>query len=400
MNRSVEITDFVQHELDFLETLHQRRSLKRLEQESAARVSYSGKILINFSSNDYLGLASHPRVKAAAQEAIDRYHASAASSRLICGNLEVHERLEAEIARFKQREAALVFSSGYLANLGILAALAGENDQIFSDALNHASIIDGCRLSRAQVLVYRHRDLDHLESLLRQAPPARRRLLVSDAVFSMGGDIVDLPDLVRLARAHDCLLILDEAHATGVLGQTGHGTVEHFAAQGMISAGEQCVNLEMGTLSKAVGSFGGFVACSASMREFLINKARSFIFSTALPPASAGAGIEGLRLIEEEPFRRKTLWQHFGSLKHQLEAHGFDVSGAQTPILPLTFGEEAFALHMSQQLAAMGYFVPAIRPPSVPKGTSRLRITLSAAHSAEEVKGLGDALAMLAGKKS
>ena len=193
-------------------------------------MSYRGKRLVNFSSNDYLGLASHPRVKAAAQAAIEEFHASAGSSRLICGNLEIHERLESRLACFKQKEAALVFSSGYAANLGIIPALAGAGDQIFSDALNHASIIDGCRLSRAQVFVYRHRDLNHLESMLRGAPAARRRLLVSDAVFSMDGDVADLPGLTALAVAHDCLLMLDEAHSTGVLGSTGSGIVGRIIA--------------------------------------------------------------------------------------------------------------------------------------------------------------------------
>jgi 8-amino-7-oxononanoate synthase len=387
--------DFVNAELNRLEAVNQRRILKRLWQQDAHRVCYAGKTLVSFSSNDYLALASHPRVKAAAAAALEQHHASAASSRLVCGNLQIHEQLEEELARFKQREAALVFSSGYLANLGILTALAGEPDQIFSDALNHASIIDGCRLSSARVFVYRHQDMDHLETLLQQAPAARRRLLVSDAVFSMDGDVADLPALISLAEAHDCLLILDEAHATGVLGPSGRGIVEHFTAQGLIPKDRPCVHLEIGTLSKAVGSFGGFVACSASMREFLINKSRSLIFSTALPPASAGAAIEGIRLIQEEPFHRETLWRNVDHLKSQLLECGLDVDAAQTPILPLTLGEEAAALSMSKQLIDRGYFVPAIRPPSVPKGTSRLRVTVSAAHSAEEIAGFGEALTAL-----
>ena len=389
-------TDFVLDELEHLESLNQRRFLKSLEHANAREVSYRGKRLVNFSSNDYLGLASHPRVKAAAQAAIEEFHASAGSSRLICGNLEIHERLESRLACFKQKEAALVFSSGYAANLGIIPALAGAEDQIFSDALNHASIIDGCRLSRAQVFVYRHRDLNHLESLLRGAPAARRRLLVSDAVFSMDGDVADLPGLTALAVAHDCLLMLDEAHATGVLGSTGSGIVEYFVEQGRLAPGRDYVNVAMGTLSKALGSFGGFVACSASLREFLINKSRSFIFATALPPSAAGAALESLQLLREEPFRRESLWRNFDALKNCLGEGGFDVMVSETPIVPLAFGAEAAALQMSERLTERGYFVPAIRPPSVPKGTSRLRITLCASHSLDEVEGLAKELSELA----
>jgi len=389
-------TDFVLDELEHLDSLHQRRSLKSLEHANARVVSYRGKRLVNFSSNDYLGLASHPRVKAAAQAAIEEFHASAGSSRLICGNLEIHERLESRLASFKQKEAALVFSSGYAANLGIIPAVAGAGDQIFSDALNHASIIDGCRLSRAQVFVYRHRDLNHLESLLRGAPAARRRLLVSDAVFSMDGDVADLPGLTALAVAHDCLLMLDEAHATGVLGSTGSGIVEYFVEQGRLAPGRDYVNVAMGTLSKALGSFGGFVACSANLREFLINKSRSFIFATALPPSAAGAALESLQLLREEPFRRESLWRNFGALKNCLGEGGFDVMVSETPIVPLAFGAEAAALKMSERLTERGYFVPAIRPPSVPKGTSRLRITLCASHLLDEVEGLAKELSQLA----
>ena len=389
-------TDFILDELERLEGLNQRRFLKSLDQANAREVSYRGKRLVNFSSNDYLGLASHPRVKAAAQAAIEEFHASAGSSRLICGNLGIHERLESRLACFKQKEAALVFSSGYAANLGIITALAGEGDQIFSDALNHASIIDGCRLSRAQVFVYRHKDLSHLERLLREAPAARRRLLVSDAVFSMDGDVADLPGLAALAAMHDCLLMLDEAHATGVLGSTGSGIVEYFVERGSLAPDKRCVDVAMGTLSKALGSFGGFVACSASLREFLINKARSFIFATALPPSAAAAALESLQLINEEPFRRESLWKNFGALKGRLSEGGFDVTASETPILPLTFGAEVAALGMSDRLADRGYFVPAIRPPSVPKGTSRLRITLCANHSGDEVEGLAKELSELA----
>ena len=385
-------TDFIVNELERLESVSQRRFLKSIERGNARQVLYCQRSLVNFSSNDYLGLASHPRVKAAAQGAIEEFHASAGSSRLICGNLEVHERLEARLATFKEKEAALVFGSGYAANLGIITALMGEGDQIFSDALNHASIIDGCRLSRAQVFIYRHQNLNHLEELLREAPAARRRLIISDAVFSMDGDIADLPGLAALAAMHDCLLMLDEAHATGVLGSTGRGIQQHFVERGELAAGDQCVDLAMGTLSKALGSFGAFIACSSELREFLINKARSFIFATALPPSAVGAALESLQMLSDEPSRRAALWANSGTLKGLLSDVGFDVGASETPILPIAFGTEAAALGMSERLNERGYFVPAIRPPSVPKGTSRLRIAVCATHSREELEGLAKEL--------
>ena len=227
-----------------------------------------------------------------------------------------------------------------------------------------------------------------MEDLLQKAPAARRRLLVSDAVFSMDGDVADLPGLAALAAAHECLLMLDEAHATGVLGSTGRGIVEHFVERGRLTAGKDCVDVAMGTLSKALGSFGGFVACSADLREFLINKARSFIFATALPPSAAGAALESLQLLSADSFRREALWKNLGDLKERLIRGGFDITTSETPILPLRFGVEASALRVSEQLTGRGYFVPAIRPPSVPKGTSRLRVTLCANHSGGEIEGL------------
>lgn len=385
--------DFIEEELQQLDSLQRRRSLKRLEQGGSHHLRYRGRHFVNFSSNDYLGLSEHPSVKRAAQDAIEHYHASAASSRLICGNLAIHEQLEEELARFKRREAALLFSSGYMTNLGILTALAGENDQIFSDQLNHASIIDGCRLSRARVFVYRHKDSNHLDSLLRQAPPCRRRLIVSDALFSMDGDLADLPSLLELAGRHGCLLVLDEAHATGVVGSRGSGVVEHFIERGVIAPGEECVDLVMGTLSKALGSFGGFVACSKAMRDLLVNKARSFIFSTALPPAAAGAALASLKLIQEEPSRREALRKNEHLLRKGLQTSGMDLGLSESPIVPVIFGEEVAALRVSEALAERGYFVPAIRPPSVPQGSSRLRVTVTAAHSAEEVGQLVTATA-------
>jgi 8-amino-7-oxononanoate synthase len=385
--------DFVRDELVRIESLHQKRSLKRLETSNARTVVFEGKELVNFSSNDYLGLSQDERVQKAAQEAIDRYHASSASSRLICGNISLHEQLEEELADFKGREAALVFSSGYMANLGLLSALAGEGDLICSDELNHASIIDGCRLSKARTLVFRHKELNHLESLLKRPVTSGRKLIVSDSVFSMDGDLSDVSGLMQLAEKYGALLMLDEAHATGILGRGGRGAIEHFEDLGGIKKTMHCVDVEMGTLSKALGSFGGFVACDRSMRDFLINKSRPFIFSTALPPASVGAARASLAIVRQESAIRKKLWENTRMLKEQLHAQEFETGPSQTPIVPVCFGSEARALGVSAGLMKRGFFVPAIRPPTVPKGTSRLRLTVSAAHSEAEIGALVHALA-------
>jgi len=384
--------DFVHDELDRIDSLHQRRSLMRLESVRSGTVVFEGQELVNFSSNDYLGLSQDKRVQNAAKDAIDRYHASAASSRLICGNMSLHEQLEEELAEFKGREAALIFSSGYMANVGLLSTLAGEGDLICSDELNHASIIDGCRLSKAKTVVFLHKDLNHLESLLKRTATSRRKLIVSDSVFSMDGDLSDVAGLMELSRKHDALLMLDEAHATGVLGRKGRGAIDHFEDQGKITESTGCVHVEMGTLSKALGSFGGFAACDRSMRDFLINRSRPFIFSTALPPASVGAARASLGIVRQESAIREKLWENTRMLKKKLREHQFDTGPSQTPILPICFGSEARALEVSAGLMKRGFFVPAIRPPTVPKGTSRLRLTVSALHSKAEIEGLVQAL--------
>jgi len=384
--------DFVHDELARIESLEQRRSLKRFESVNSRTVVFEGKALVNFSSNDYLGLSQDERVQNAAKAAIDRYHASSASSRLVCGNVRLLEQLEEELAEFKGRESALVFSSGYMANVGLLSTLVGEGDLIYSDELNHASIIDGCRLSKARTRVFRHNDLNHLASLLQQAPVPGRILIVSDSVFSMDGDLADIAGLVELSRKYDALLMLDEAHATGILGRAGRGAIEHFEDLGKLTKNLGCVDLEMGTLSKALGSFGGFVACGRSMRDFLINKCRPFIFSTALPPASVGAARASLAIVRQESAVRERLWENTRLLKEQLQECGFETGGSQTPIVPVCFGSEARALDVSAKLMKRGFFVPAIRPPTVPEGTSRLRLTVSAAHSEGEIRALVQAL--------
>jgi 8-amino-7-oxononanoate synthase len=389
-------TQFLVEELDRLEVLHQRRFLKRLGVQGGCRVLFKGRQLINFSSNDYLGLSQDPRVKEAAKAAIDHYPASATSSRLICGNFDVHEQLEEELAAFKGRASALVFSSGYMTNVGLLSALCGEKDWVYSDALNHASIIDGCRLSRARVQIFRHKDMDHLETLLKGSPPSARKVLVTDSVFSMEGDLADLPGLVSLAGKYGCLLVLDEAHGTGVLGAQGCGLAEHFADQRNLTLPKGTVDIEMGTLSKALGSFGGFVACDGLMKDYLMNKSRSFIFSTSLPPSAVGAARASLNIVRQEPALRRQLWANVELLKNRLQAKGFDLQSSESPILPIHFGSEEKALRISESLVEKGFFVPAIRPPSVPQGTSRLRLTVTAAHSEAEIEDLVEGLVQVA----
>ncbi len=377
---------FVEVELDRLESLNRRRSLRRILARESPLVEFQGRRLVNFSSNDYLGLSQHPAVKEGSSRAIARAGASASSSRLICGNSDLHERLEAALAALKGKEAALTFASGFSANLGLLSSLVGPGDHIFSDALNHGSIVDGCRLSRAATVVFRHNDLGHLEELLKDCSGRGRRLVVSDSVFSMEGDLADLPGLVSLCRRYDCRLMLDEAHATGVLGSRGGGLVEHFQESG--AARPEEIELLMGTLSKALGSFGGFVACSASTRDYLINRCRPFIFATALPPAVVGAALAGLELIRPPSEVRERLRSNMRLMRSRLAQHGLGCVQGRTSIFPVLLGSEERALEVSQRLLDRGFLVAAIRPPSVPQGTSRLRITVTASHSAAQIDEL------------
>lgn len=381
---------FVKQELGELESLNRRRSLKRIFAKKSPLIEFQGRDCINFSSNDYLGLSHHPTVQEGSNRAITRAGASASSSRLICGNLDLHESLEVALADLKGQETSLTFASGFSANLGLLSSLAGPGDYIFSDALNHGSIVDGCRLSRAATVVYRHTDLDHLETLLKDCSGSGRRLVVSDSVFSMEGDLADLPGLVSLCRHYDCRLMLDEAHATGVLGSRGGGLVEYFQDQGTGRYDE--IELLMGTLSKALGSFGGFVACSLSVRNYLINKCRPFIFATALPPAVIGAALASLELIRPPSEVRERLSRNIQLMRSELVQNGFDCGQGQTPIFPLLLGSEDRALQVSKELLDRRFFVAAIRPPSVPLGTSRLRITVTASHSVAQIKELVDCL--------
>jgi len=354
------------------------RKLRRVESDQGPTLRLDGREVINFSSNNYLGLANHPSLCKAAKEAIDRYGCGSGASRLISGNMSLHEELESKIAELKGTEAALVFNSGFQANTGILSTLVGEGDVVLSDALNHASIIDGCRLSRAKVVVYGHCDIDQLERSLRDAPSNARKLIVTESLFSMDGDEAPLADIVNLAEKHGAMVMVDEAHATGVYEPSGAGLVAK------LGLGDR-VPIQMGTLGKALGGFGAYVAGSKALRELLINRCRSFIFTTSLPPAVMAMGMAAIDLVMREPERRQALWNNCEGLRAGLKELGYSLGGSQSQILPLMVGDATACMRLSEKLLDGRIFAQGIRPPTVPAGTSRLRITLMATHRPEHI---------------
>jgi 8-amino-7-oxononanoate synthase len=370
--------DTILAELADLESNALLRNLRKIDGTQSAEIFVDGRSALNFCSNNYLGLADHPRLLDAARAALAETGFGAGGSRLIVGNLAPHRALESRIARWKQTEAALLFNSGYQANVGVLSALCGSNDRILSDELNHASLIDGCRLSRARVDVYRHCDLDDLARRLGATPAARRTLIVTDSVFSMDGDRAPLADLRRLARAHDAFLFVDEAHAVGVLGENGAG----------LTAGLD-VDLKMGTLSKALGGFGAYVAARRPIVDLLLNRARSFVFSTALPVpvvAAAAAAIDWLASPEGDA-RRARLHAVAHRFHAALADHGFPVAAEPSHIVPLRVraGDPRRAMEAADALLARGIYAQGIRPPTVPAGTARLRFALMATHTDEHL---------------
>jgi 8-amino-7-oxononanoate synthase len=337
-----------------------------------------GRETIILAGSDYLGLASHPRLKEAARRAIDQYGCSASAARLISGNHDLYPQLENRLARFKQTEAALVFSTGYQANLGVISALMDVQDIAFSDELNHASIIDGCRLSGTQVRVFPHNDLAALESLLKRETSARRKLIVVDGLYSMDGDLAPLADIVGLAERYGCMTMVDDSHGTGVLGEAGRGTAEATGVLGRI-------DIETGSLAKALGGFGAYVVGSRTLIEYLINRARSFIFSCAMPPAVLATVLEALAVAEEEPERRQRLWDNTRYLRAGLREAGFHLNQSETHIIPLMVGESQLTMRFCQELLERGVFAQGIRYPSVPRGTERIRLTLTASHSTTDL---------------
>ncbi len=371
-------TSFLQTELESLRNKGLDRALRCVEGDQGPTLLIQGREVINFSSNNYLGLANHPALREAAKAAIDRYGCGSGASRLISGNMTLHEELESKIAQLKGTEAALVFNSGFQANTGVIPVLVGEGDVILSDGLNHASIIDGCRLSRAKVAVYEHCDLDELEQRLKNALPNGRKLIVTESLFSMDGDEAPLADIVRLAEQHGAMVMVDEAHATGVYEPDGAGIVAR------LGLGER-VLVQMGTLGKAVGGFGAYVAGSKALRELLINRCRSFIFTTSLPPAVMAMSIAAIDLIKKEPERRQALRNNCRLLRSGLESLRYSLGTNQSQILPLMIGDATQCMKLSKDLLQRGVFAQGIRPPTVPAGTSRLRITLMATHTREHI---------------
>ena len=378
-------------ELADLDARGLRRTRRVLQSPQTARVTVDGREYLAFCSNDYLGLASHPKLAQAAQEGCARYGVGAGASHLILGHGTAHHALEEALARFVGLPRGLLFSTGYMANIGVVTALVGRDDAIFADRLNHASLNDACLLSRAAFKRYPHRDLGALEKLL-SVTHARRKLVVTDAVFSMDGDIAPAPELVALAERYDAWLLLDDAHGFGVLGNRGRGVLSHY---GIDSARV----IYMATLGKAAGVFGAFVAAQAQVVETLVQRARSYIYTTATPPLLAHALLESLRLIEAEQWRRDRLSQLIRLLKDRIAVRRWGLLPSETAIQPLVIGGNAEAVAVSERLAGRGLLVPAIRPPTVPQGTARLRISLSAAHTVDDVAQLVDALNEI-GKKA
>jgi len=357
------------------------RTLKPVDSRGAGKLHRGGRELIDFSSNDYLGLAHHPHLKFATQEAIEEWGVSSCASRLLSGDMKIHHTLEEKVASLSGKERALVFSSGYQANVGIISALVGRGDAVFSDKLNHASIVDGVGLSGAKCFRFRHNDLDHLETLLKKhSHEFKARLIVTETVFSMEGDLCPLERLVALKDEYRALLMVDEAHATGIYGPGGAGLV---AGLGLTER----VELIMGTFSKALGSFGAYVAGSAQIVDLLINTCRSFIYSTALPPAIAAANLAALEIVTREPERGRVLRENAAWFRAALIDHGHEVRGS-SQIVPLVVGEAERAVAASSALAEQGFWVLPIRPPTVPAGESRLRFSLTYDHSRQQLSKL------------
>lgn len=344
---------------------------------------------INFSTNDYLGLSRHPKVAAASASALRKYGTGGRSSRLISGTSDLHLELESKLAEFKKTEACLVFPSGFMANLGVIASLLGEGDAVIADRLSHASLIDAAKLSRARLFVYDHGSIPSLEKVLVRTKGYRKRLIVTDSLFSMDGDLAPLPEISALAREHGVWLMIDDAHATGVLGKNGIGAGEHFGLLGQ-------VDIVMGTLSKALGSQGGFVCGSKDLISFLVNRARSFIYTTALNPASCAAALAALDIVGQEPERRNILMTQSRYLREEIRKNFSEESrllqGHPTPIIPFLTGGTERTIQVSRELKEQGIFVPAIRPPTVTKGECRLRFSLSSDHTPGDIQMLLDAL--------
>ncbi len=374
------------HELNYLnekiEDLKKEGVYRKLpvnEGPCDGRIILNGKEVVNLSSNNYLGLANHPRVKKAAIEAVNKYGAGAGAVRTIVGNYDLIEKLEDLIAEFKHEEAVMCFQSGLNCNIGVIQAIVDKGDLILSDELNHASIIDGIRLSKADKAIFRHSDMNHLEELLKEKRKDYRNvLIITDGVFSMDGDLANLPEIVRLAEKYNALTYVDDAHGSGVLGESGRGTVDHFGLHGR-------VDFIIGTLSKAIGVVGGYVASKKVTKEWLSHRARPLLFSTALPPAATAAAMESIKMLLESTEYTDKLWDNAKYFKEKLAKLGFDTGHSETPITPVIIGNEAKTMEFSKELLNEGVYVSGIVFPTVPKGTGRLRVMISASHTKEDL---------------
>jgi len=362
------------------------RQLPQIESAATGKITMNGREIIQLASNNYLGLSVEPAVVEAGQKALNQYGTGASGSRLLSGNLNLYQQLEDQISSLKETQATLVFSTGYQANLGLISTLCQDGDVILSDSLNHASIIDGCRLSKADRQIYRHCDLDHLSQRLSEATSNNQRWIITDGVFSMDGDIAPLPDILELAHQWDAYVIVDDAHGFGVLGPNGGGTTSYFGLKD-----ERLIHV--GTLSKAVAGLGGYVAGKQVMIDLLINRCRSFIFTTGLPPSVIATAIAALDLISNQPERRCRLLNYASYLRMQLSQFGFSIPSSETQILPVIVGNSFQTKKLASQLLDLGIFAPAIRPPTVPPDTGRLRICPIATHTQSEIQAVVDAFA-------
>lgn len=374
------------HELKYLQDQVQElkdqgvyRVLPVLEGANEAEIILNGKSVINLSSNNYLGFANHPRLKKAAIEAVEKYGVGSGAVRTIIGNMDIHEKLEVELAAFKREEAVMVFQSGFNCNAGAIQAITNKGDLIISDELNHASIIDGVRLSRADKAVFKHSDMADLERvLIEKRSNFENCLIITDGVFSMDGDIAKLPEIVTLAEKYNCMTYVDDAHGSGVLGESGRGTVDHFKLHGRI-------DFTIGTLSKAIGVIGGYVAGKKVMKEWLLHRGRPLLFSTSLPPAAVGAISEAVSILSETTEYTERLWNNSKFFKAELGKLGFNTGASETPITPVIIGDEAKAVAFSKRMLELGVFVSPIIFPTVPKGTGRVRCMVTAAHTEEQL---------------
>ncbi|WLD95229.1 glycine C-acetyltransferase [Alkalihalobacillus sp. AL-G] len=376
--------EYLQNELDEMKSEGVYRELVPLESKQGSRVVIRGKEVIQLSSNNYLGLTDHPRMKQAALDAVEKYGVGTGSVRTIAGTLSMHEEYEKKLAEFKHTEASLVFQSGFTTNQGVLSSILTKEDVVISDELNHASIIDGIRLTKAARKIYNHVDVEDLERALKECSDFRVRLVVTDGVFSMDGNIAPLPEIVELCEKYDAILMVDDAHSSGVLGRNGRGSIDHFDLNGR-------VHIQVGTLSKAIGVLGGYVASTQTLRDYLIHKGRPFLFSTSHPPAVTAACSAAIDVLLEEPELIDKLWDNAKFFKDGLTKLGFDTGKSETPITPVVVGDGALAHKLSDKLFENGVFAQGIAFPTVAKGSARVRTIVTAQHSKEDLQEALDA---------